>query len=427
MISNSSDRNLYFDPVSGCMRFDVDFDIPSHIPKAISWPMDAQRENKHYGFKNLTLALTMRCNMACDYCWQYRSDIPDMDKATISKWLDFFLDPVNNQPNKILYYGGEPLLRMDLIQFAASQMRKLCAERGMAPVKQHIFTNGTLLTDANLDILQTENVFLILSVDGAPQLNRLHRHLAGGEAVDDLIAAGIRRMHARTMKFGVCCTLSKADFDAEQSIAYILREIRPNSIELNLRHDAAFCKEAERYSGQLLPSFWNAWNMIANSAATNIDLCKRVSAIANRIPLQNSSSGSKNKLAVMPNGMISSFNGAVSFPELQIQPEGEWIEAFRSRWSRNILTNDKCRQCRTAYICGQGSAFSSYLQHGDFQHTPALHCEYCHTMLEYILTKTSRELLKQREIPYGYTVTKEDMMDVFPKLFEPYEAKPVSE
>lgn len=251
MISNSSDRNLYFDPVSGYMRFDVDFDIPSNIPEAISWPMDAQRENKRYGFKNLTLALTMRCNMACEYCWQYRSDIPDMDKATISKWLDFFLDPVNNQPNKILYYGGEPLLRMDLIQFAASQMRKLCAERGMAPVKQHIFTNGTLLTDANLDILQTENVFLILSVDGAPQLNRLYRHLAGGEAVDDLIAAGIQRMHARNMKFGVCCTLSKADFDAEQSIAYILREIRPNSIELNLRHDAAFCKEAERYSGQL--------------------------------------------------------------------------------------------------------------------------------------------------------------------------------
>jgi uncharacterized radical SAM superfamily Fe-S cluster-containing enzyme len=91
MISNSSDRNLYFDPVFGYMRFDVDFDIPSNIPEAISWPMDAQRENKRYGFKNLTLALTMRCNMACEYCWQYRSDIPFVLKPEFPVDIHFFV------------------------------------------------------------------------------------------------------------------------------------------------------------------------------------------------------------------------------------------------------------------------------------------------------------------------------------------------
>lgn len=427
MMSNNCDRVLYFNPVSGDIRFDVDFAIPPSIPQSIVWPMDAQREFKRYGFKNLTLTLTQRCNMACDYCWQHRNDSLDMDETTIDRWLDFFLDPVNNQPNKILYYGGEPLLRMDLIRYASERMHRLCRERGISPVQQHIFTNGTLLTDANLDILKEEGVFLILSVDGEPQLNRKHRHMANGNGVDGLIAQGVTRMHVRSMRFGVCCTLSEADFDAEKNVAYILHSIRPSSLELNLRHDAAFCKEAESHVGSLLPSFMCAWDMISSSGVINIDLRKRVSAIADRIPLQNSSSGSKNKLSVMPSGMISSFNGALSFPELQVKPEGKWICEFRKRWERNVFSDDKCRQCRAAYICGQGSAFSSYLQHGDFQHTPALHCEYCNTMLDYILTKLRRELLQKCDVPYGYTITKEDIMSVFPDLCGHSEAKPVTE
>ncbi len=416
------ERCLFFDPVSGEIRFDLAYPSPDSIPESICWPMDRQRQNKRYGFKNLTLALTMRCNMACDYCWQHRSGCPDMEKGTIDRWLDFFLDREVNSPNKILYYGGEPLLRMDLIAYSAERMRKLCRERGIPPVEQHIFTNATLLTEENLDVLQRENVFLILSIDGAPEVNALHRHTAQGASLGDQIERGIERLHARGMDFGVCCTLSRADFDPEPTVGYLLERLRPSSIELNLRHDAVFVKHAEGFAGQTLDSFRRAWDLIRAYPVVNVDLRKRVAAIADRIPLQNSSSGSKNKLAVMPDGMISSFNGAVSYPELQIRPEGEWIEQFKNRWSRNVLTASKCRQCPAAYICGQGSAFSSYLQYGDFAHTPALHCEYCRTMLAYILETVRRDMLSRGAVPYGYAVTKEDVRRCFPELFRPDDA-----
>jgi len=416
-MSFDNGRKIFFNPVSGEIRFDYDYNIPNCIPDSISWPMDEQRQNKDYGFKNLTLALTMNCNLSCDYCWQKRGDSRDMEIDTINYWLSFFLDDKKNSPNKILYYGGEPLLRIDLIEYASKQMHILCKKRDLSPVKQHIFTNATLLTDESLDILQRENIFLILSVDGSPQINSLHRKTPDGLPVDRLIAEGVNRLHSRGMKFGVCCTLSDAEFDLESTVGYILDEIRPDSIELNIRHDAGFCKVANRYTGKKLYSFYEAWDRIGKSNVLNVDLRKRVESIANRSPLQNSSSGSKNKLSVMPDGMISSFNGAVSFEELQIKPVGEWINCFKNRWNRNILKNAKCSNCRAAFICGQGSAFSSYLQYGDFNHAPALHCEYCDTILDYILDTIKRELVKKREIPFGYVVTTKDIKESFPNLF----------
>ena len=415
------ERRLFFNPVTGELRFDFDYDIPNNIPDSISWPMDSQRGNRKYGFKNLTLALTMNCNLSCDYCWQQHGTMPDMEKQTIDHWLDFFLDSVNNTPNKILYYGGEPLLRLDLIEYSSKKMKQLCKERKISPVKQHIFTNATLLTDTNLDILQKEGIFLILSIDGSPEVNAIHRHNSQNATLSDQIVKGISGLHSRNMKFGVCCTLSEADFDSNVTIRYILEEICPNSIELNLRHDIEFCHEAKKYEGQTLTSFCDAWDLIRRYGVTNIDLHKRLVSIATRIPLQNSSSGSKNKLSVMPDGMISSFNGAVSYPELQIQPVGEWIDKFKSRWDRNVLNNKKCQHCRAAFICGQGSAFSSYLQYGDFQHTPALHCEYCKTMFDYILETIRKEILHNKKIPYGYVVSYDDICSVFPGLFGRYE------
>lgn len=416
-MTNTPERELFFNPISGELRFDLEYDCPDHIPENISWPMDQQRQNKKYGFKNLTLTLTMKCNLNCDYCWQHHNNSQDISKETIDQWLDFFLDPINNSPHKILYYGGEPLLRMDLIEYSSKLMKALCKERGISPIKQHIFTNATLLSDANLDVIQHEDIFLILSIDGAPHVNAFHRYAVPGDFTNELITQGINRLHQRGIKFGVCCTLSDVDFDSSNTVGYILEELRPNSIELNLRHDAAFCSIAEKHAGQHLDSFYAAWDLIRKHDVINIDLRKRTLAIASRVPLQNCSSGSKNKLSVMPNGMISSFNGAVSYPELQIAPVGDWITSFKSRWARNVLTAKKCERCRAAYICGQGSAFSSYLQHGDFQCTPALHCEYCNTMLDYIIQTIRNFLLSQENIPYGYVVTPADIYNAFQGLF----------
>lgn len=404
-------RKLFFNPVSGIFRFDCDFGEIHDIPENINWQFDDGINVKKYGFKNLTLNLTMDCNLKCKYCWQDHNCSKDMDLEIIDKWLDFFLDERLNSPKKILYFGGEPLLRLDLIRYCTNKVDLLCKQKEIKKPQQQIFTNATLLTDEAISLIKKEDIYLILSIDGNDEINAKYRLDKSGNSVQQLIHCGIQKLHQEQITFGVCSTMSDMDFDVDKTIRYILEEIRPASIEFNIRYDRGFMKKYESESKIPFDSFFQAWDLIRKAKVENVNFKKRVLPLAFQKPLRNSSSGSKNKLAIMPNGNVSPFNSAVQFSELQIQPVGDWFVGFRNQWNRNLLKNEKCKNCEAAFICGQGSAFSSYLEYGDFLHTPFLHCEYCNAVLSYV-KKTLTETLDSSS-PENHIVSKEEIIRIF--------------
>ena len=406
-----NERNIFFNPITGEIRFDYDYESNFDIPKAINWQSDASINDKVYGFKNLTLNLTMDCNLQCKYCWQNHGYGHDMTRPVIDKWLDFFLNNDLNSPNKILYFGGEPFLRLDLVKHAAERVAKICRERDMQKPQQQIFTNATLLTDEALEIIKKEGIFLILSIDGDDDINSRYRVDNQGRSVQEQINLGVQNLKRFNIPFGVCCTLSEIVFNVDKTIKYIIDEIQPLSLEFNVRYDKAFMNKHGNPQEIDFSSFFRAWDLIRHSTVANINFKKRILPLALKKPLKNSSSGSKNKLSVMPNGNVSPFNSAVQFPDLQIKPVGNWIIEFRKQWDRDILYNKKCQNCKAAFICGQGSAFSSFLEYGDFNHTPFLHCEYCSALLTYVLQTIKTEL--KETVPQGYVVSKRDIIRIF--------------
>ena len=406
-----SNRNLFFNPISGEFRFDYDYGMFTNIPKHIEWMPDDGISEKKYGFKNLTLNLTMNCNLNCRYCWQSHDSRHDMSLPIIDRWLDFFLNQELNSPAKILYFGGEPLIRLDLIRYCTDKVNQICEIRGIPKPKQQMFTNATLINDDAISLIKQEGIFLITSIDGNDEINSINRVDKSGHPVQHLIRESIHRLQKEQIPFGVCSTMSDLNFDVDKTIRYILEEIKPTSIEFGLRFDRDFMQKYQNRSDISFSSFFKAWDIIRNANVENLNFKKRIIPLAMKKPLRNSSSASKNKLAVMPNGTVSPFNSVVQFPELQIVPVDNWIDSFRSQWKRDILANDKCKDCSAAFICGQGSAFSSYLEYGDFLHPPFLHCEYCFALLSYV-KKTITDSLGAI-VPNGYVVSKDDFSRIF--------------
>jgi sulfatase maturation enzyme AslB (radical SAM superfamily) len=117
-------------------------------------------------FSSFSLIVTGECNFRCSYCYQEKDGL-SLDAAAARKALDFFF-PLFDRECTILFYGGEPLLRMDTIREAV-QAVKAKNRRQAKKVQYSISTNGSLLDDDTLAFFERNRFTVLLSFDGRAQ------------------------------------------------------------------------------------------------------------------------------------------------------------------------------------------------------------------------------------------------------------------
>lgn len=123
---------------------------------------------------NISIILTERCNLSCSYCYfPKRRYLKDIDEKLIKKAIDiFFCFPPAEKT--ILFTGGEPLLRFDLIKKIVPYIRNQEKKKGIA-VSLNLFTNGTLLDKQKSAFLAANKINITVSIDGAKQTNDSQR------------------------------------------------------------------------------------------------------------------------------------------------------------------------------------------------------------------------------------------------------------
>lgn len=134
----------------------------------------------------VVLWATGRCNLKCKYCYASEGKEQfDMDFKIAAKALDYF----GNQPMKIQFAGGEPLLNFSLIRNVYEYVKL----KGYDATFQ-MQTNATLI---DLDIareIKKMNISIGVSMDGSPTINE---YLRGGtkktvHGIQCLAKAGVR-------------------------------------------------------------------------------------------------------------------------------------------------------------------------------------------------------------------------------------------
>ncbi|WDE07865.1 radical SAM protein [Thalassomonas viridans] len=162
-----------------------------------------EKEQNHNRQLNLVVPLTNACNLGCSYCYQViHGDFRGEDKIKLKPWNDtsiealinFVEQQLNNEQFdevRLRWYGGEPLIRLDLIEKIGLGIKQVCARLGKR-LSGMAVTNGTLLKDKALKILKQVNIDrLEISLDGPPQTHNLLRPKALGKGSYDEVLAGI--------------------------------------------------------------------------------------------------------------------------------------------------------------------------------------------------------------------------------------------
>lgn len=127
----------------------------------------------------LTVAPTLACNFGCDYCFQGQDKPNQGMRGDVQAALMGMIERVSPAIRRlhIAWYGGEPLLRRDLIESISDQVIAHCDARGLG-YDAMIVTNGYFLDPDVARMLVARRVRQAqVTLDGLPSYHDARRHL----------------------------------------------------------------------------------------------------------------------------------------------------------------------------------------------------------------------------------------------------------
>ncbi|PKN19702.1 MAG: 12,18-didecarboxysiroheme deacetylase [Deltaproteobacteria bacterium HGW-Deltaproteobacteria-6] len=175
-------------------------------------PSDVLRYNRHSGqlpshllqFSSdkkpvVVWNMTRRCNLKCIHCYSASADIDYPDELTTEEGKKLIDDLAAFGSPVILFSGGEPLLRPDLLELA-----QYATDKGMRAV---ISTNGTLITKEIAARLKKIGLSYVgVSLDG---LQKTHDRFRGSKGAFEKAIEGIRNCRDAGIKVGLRFTVNK--------------------------------------------------------------------------------------------------------------------------------------------------------------------------------------------------------------------------
>lgn len=158
--------------------------------------------------------MTRRCNQKCVHCYAKALEENEGKDAISTAQAEVMIDDLASYGAPVmLFSGGEPLVRKDLVHLA-----KHATSKGMRAV---ISTNGTLITkDKAKELKDVGLSYVGISMDGAPET---HNKFRGSDKAFDMAVAGIENCKAEGLKVGLRFTINKRN---AQDIPFIFQLIK---------------------------------------------------------------------------------------------------------------------------------------------------------------------------------------------------------
>jgi len=121
-------------------------------------------EKTFRNIQKLAIPLTFKCNFKCKYCYVFKDERIEFSRDNLYKLFDFFLKNNEFEDRIIHFYGGEPLLRYDLLKYSVQIVRKIEKKYGKH-TDLGVTTNGVFLDDKKIDFLVKNFENFSISID----------------------------------------------------------------------------------------------------------------------------------------------------------------------------------------------------------------------------------------------------------------------
>jgi sulfatase maturation enzyme AslB (radical SAM superfamily) len=302
------------------------------------------------------IVLTDRCNMACSYCFvDTNTGKPDITLDEILDGSALLLDS-NAARDNVTYqwFGGEPLMRKDLILEADAVIRDMARERRVARLRPTIVTNGTILNERLIKHFVEFGYGVGVSIDAPPDENAKYRRFLNGRRTEALIESNIAKLLHAGVYTGANVTPTSENWsDLQRTVDYVLAlGIKFIYVNSPIPKDGYWVSDGAGWARQLQKARLSA---LSRGAMVFSHIDRIYQAIDTRQPrvyehLQEC--GGVN-VALLPGGRISVLDLNWREPDLIFPVETVRRDpSVLAKARKELFPIADCRSCIAAAICG---------------------------------------------------------------------------
>lgn len=340
------------------------------------------------------LHITNNCNLNCRYCYINKNNIDmniDMAKEIIDK-LVVSLKEKNFNKIVLSFSGGEPLLRVDLIE----KIIDYCNTFHNISFSYRILTNGILIGDRVIKLIKENNVDVRISLDGIKEYNDKNRCYYDKRGSYYDVVDGILYLKKNDIEPTINVVVTKENIDG-------LFELTKRLIDFNL----PFRFSLEKSNNNIMPSIINVQSKIIRKLKSCLKLilkCYSKGIFDNSFNVDDISFNNStcrncgvgdNIIAIGSNGDVALCGMDLCRPISNIYKDNDLISKINAcEVSKfNINKVNECKSCIWKHVCNNGCPILNYNIFGDFNKKSS----YCKIYREIIPLLYEIEIAKKRK------------------------------
>lgn len=372
------------------MLVDENIDEKNELINAKRKRYNAAKEFKKNRIGYMRISLTENCNMACKYCFVDRisKEKANMSKELFTKIMNWFIEQNRGSSPLVQYFGGEPLMRMDLIELGNNMLIKAKNDGIICDYVQEVVTNGTLLSESIAKYMVDNRINISVSIDGIKEIHDKNRIFKDGQGTFDSAVQGLKNYEKAGGKVSLFITPTNDNIECfDKIIQYFVEEIHAEDISVNTPQPYKFGwevsgeKVAEAIQKTLVYAHEKGvrYNIPGNNILflINNKVCQSYSCM-------NLTYGQKENAW----GIYVNSQGRVS--KCVVECDERCTKDFEDfvmdddfiNWHFKPSYLDSCLNCPATNVCGGPCSVESLLTDGDKNMSK---CQFMNSMLKWVL------------------------------------------
>ncbi len=345
-------------------------------------------------FESLHIIPTLHCTLNCRYCFVLKN-IPlskrnfEMDFDTAKEGIRFFFQRNTHHKPLVTFYGGEPLMRTDLMLKCIDYIEKKLKKQ----IRKKIITNATLVNEKIAQKLKKYKFDVSVSIDGNEKAHNANRiNWQGKGSFKDTIG-GYQILKKAGIEVKILCTVGTHNIrDLERQTEFLLN-LKPTAIALNLPKKIGGSDLEKGYTPEfLMKKYIQALKICYEKKIPELHFADLIYGFLKKGIKYRPCSGCGSQIAITPKGLIGPCQAYAATGKYFIKRPKNKKELYKSRvftkWRNvNCFTSKRCTNCPIMPICYGDCPFDRESRSNSLLIPSPLHCYSRKIMFEYLIER----------------------------------------